>query len=177
MRTNQNGMTLIEVLVALFVLVTGVLGAVAMQTTAKKGSFDALQRSLASSLAQDIVERMRNNDADATILEGYEGTYGGSAATEPTPACNSEANACTPAQLRAYDIYEWTELLRGADAKIGGNNAGGLINALGCITHANQIVTVTIVWDGKVDSSDGGGGTCGTSSASRRKIELTTYMF
>ncbi|MCI2283138.1 type IV pilus modification protein PilV [Colwellia sp. MSW7] len=59
---KQRGMTFIEVLVSLFIMVTGILGAVAMQANAKKGSFDAMQRSLASSLTQDIIERMRSND-------------------------------------------------------------------------------------------------------------------
>ena len=80
MTAKQQGMTLIEVLVALFVLVTGVLGAIALQTNAKQGSFDAMQRSLASALAQDIIERIRSNNADAVILEGYEGIYGINAA-------------------------------------------------------------------------------------------------
>ena len=62
---SQKGMTFIEVLVALLILVTGILGAVAMQATAKKGSFDAMQRSVASALAQDILERMRSNDSTA----------------------------------------------------------------------------------------------------------------
>ena len=56
---KHQGMTLIEVMVALIILVLGILGAVGMQATAKQGSFDAMQRSIASSLAQDIVERMR----------------------------------------------------------------------------------------------------------------------
>lgn len=70
---SQKGMTLIEVLVALVILVTGIFGAVAMQASAKKGSFDAMQRSVASALAQDIIERMRSNDSDVLILENYQG--------------------------------------------------------------------------------------------------------
>jgi type IV pilus assembly protein PilV len=38
-----------------------------MQAVAQKSSFDAMQRSIASSLAQDIIERMRNN-SNANIL-------------------------------------------------------------------------------------------------------------
>ena len=71
-KTQQCGMTFIEVLIALVIMVTGILGAVAMQATAKKGSFDAMQRALASALAQDIIERMRSNDA--TTLANYAGT-------------------------------------------------------------------------------------------------------
>jgi type IV pilus assembly protein PilV len=66
-------MSFIEVLIALVILVTGILGAVAMQATAKKGSLDALQRSIASALTQDILERMRSNDVNE--LNNYANTY------------------------------------------------------------------------------------------------------
>ena len=72
---RQNGMTFIEVIIAMVILVVGILGAVAMQASAKKGSFDAMQRSIASALAQDILERMRSNNAGALNL--YNGlTFG-----------------------------------------------------------------------------------------------------
>ncbi|REL26003.1 type IV pilus modification protein PilV [Thalassotalea euphylliae] len=178
MITKSKGMTLIEVLVALFILVTGVLGAIALQTNAKQGSFDAMQRSLASALAQDIIERMRNNNADGLILEGYEGVYGAASLTKPSPSCQTQATSCTPAELRTYDLYEWTEMIRGAEAVESNKNVGGLINAVGCIVHNNQQVTVTIVWDGKTKTSDAGG-SCGgsTVNSSRRQIQLTTYLF
>ncbi|MFB1015737.1 MAG: hypothetical protein QMC51_08795 [Alteromonadaceae bacterium] len=44
-----------------------------MQATAKKGSLDALQRSIASALTQDILERMRSNDVNE--LNNYANTY------------------------------------------------------------------------------------------------------
>lgn len=178
MLKKQQGMTFIEVLVALFILVTGILGAVAMQTTAKQSSFDAMQRSLASSLAQDIIERMRNNDADTTVLEGYEGSYGASALSAPVPSCTDEATACNFAQRRVYDLYEWSELLRGAEAKIGTTNVGGLVNGRGCITHNNQIVTVVISWEGKTETNKSWTSeSCGTESNKRRQLSITAYLF
>ncbi len=69
-RNLQTGLTFVEVLIALFIIVTGILGAVAMQATAKQSSFDAMQRSLASSLAEDLIARMRaTNPAN---LAGYD---------------------------------------------------------------------------------------------------------
>ena len=78
---KEKGMTFIEVLIALVIMVAGILGAVAMQATAKKGSFDAMQRSLASSLAQDMVERMRSDDSSTLI--NYISTEYGSGVTCP----------------------------------------------------------------------------------------------
>lgn len=170
-------MTFIEVLIALFIIVTGILGAVAMQSTAKQGSFDAMQRSLASSLAQDIIERMRNNNAAPAVLTSYNGTYT-TLQSAPAARCNTPAANCTNAQITTNDLYEWTQALIGGDSTIGAASVGGLTNAVGCINHANQVVTVVISWDGRTEIEDGATvGACGTSSDKRRQMSLTAFIF
>ncbi len=172
---KEQGMTFIEVLIALVIMVTGILGAVAMQATAKQSSFDAMQRSLASSLAQDILERMRSNSS--ANLNGYAGTYGANdPGLAPVPACNTTGALCTSAQLMATDIHQWTELLRGADVTLDGNNAGGLVDGRGCITEANNAVTITITWQSKSETVDGGGGACGTSNSRRRQVSINAFI-
>ncbi len=196
MRTKKNvtqfkknlGMTLIEVLVALFILSTGILGAVAMQASAKKGSFDAMQRSMASSLAQDIIERMRGNDkSNLAVLNGYNGTYGVSPLSAPAVRCNNQANLCTPQQLQANDVYEWELGLMGADVKNGTANTGGLVGVVGCVSHNNNNVLVAISWEGREETSDGAindntadisfGQNCGTASKKRRQIVVNGFIY
>lgn len=177
MSRKHYGMTFIEVLVALFILVTGILGAVAMQQTSKKGSFDAMQRSIATTLAQDIIERMRSNNANAATLNQYEGTFGAVARTAPNPRCRLAGDNCTAAQRVANDLYEWSELLRGADAKSGEQNVGGLVNAVGCIEHTAQAVTITISWQSKIATTDGGTGDCGKDIDDRRQVVLSAFLF
>ncbi len=183
-----HGMTFIEVLIALVILVTGILGAVAMQATAKKGSFDAMQRSLASSLAQDILEKMRSNDATPTqpILNSYAGTYGANdPGTAPVPACNQPAALCTPAQMVTNDLYQWTQALRGANVTANGQNTGGLVGAIGCITEANNAVTVTISWQGRINTQDGGAASanfatnaaCGSANDRRRQVHIQAFIY
>ena len=58
---SQNGMTLIEVLVALLVLWIGVMGYGALQLNAVRMSQDTYSRSQAMAIAQDAVERVRAN--------------------------------------------------------------------------------------------------------------------
>ena len=185
---KEKGMTFIEVLIALVIIVTGILGAVAMQATAKKGSFDALQRSLASALAQDMLERMRSNDALPAngILNTYVGTYGAAdPGVAPVPACNAPGALCTSAQMVATDVYQWAQLLRGANVTSGGQNAGGLSNAVGCITENNNAVTVTISWQGRTSTQDGGAAdndfatntACGTASDKRRQVHIQAFIF
>ena len=174
-------MSLIEVLVALAILAGGLVGAVALQTTAKKSSFDAQQRSLASSLAQDIIERIRVNDSSS--IEDYEGTYGAGALTAPTNRCNNIAAPCGPTALATNDVFEWEQKLLGANNTVGGSNVGGLVNPRGCISHTNNRVTVLISWEGRMAISDGASETitdadkCGTASTTRRQIAMEVFVF
>lgn len=182
-KTNQKGMTFIEVLVALVILVTGIFGAVAMQAAAKKGSFDAMQRSLASSLAQDIIERMRSNDSTPVtgILAAYNGNdYGSGALVAPDPRCDSLGNICTSAQRVTNDLFEWEQALMGTDVRNGTLNVGGLVDARGCIVTNGNSVTVAVSWLGRDAITDGAAGdtlSCGTASDRRRQILIQAFIY
>jgi type IV pilus assembly protein PilV len=63
--SGQRGVTLIEVLVAVLITATGVLGAAAMQLNAVKFNQISTTRSTAVFLANDISDRMRANRAYA----------------------------------------------------------------------------------------------------------------
>ncbi|MEW6982140.1 type IV pilus modification protein PilV [Colwelliaceae bacterium 6471] len=184
-KAKQKGLTFIEVLIALVVLVTGILGAVAMQASAKKGSFDAMQRSVASALAQDIIYRMRANDP--TALVSYGGTaYGTGIVTSP-PDCNGPNTLCNSADMAKSDLYFWEQALMGADVISNGKNAGGLTGAVGCIsgtsTTVNGItsnnITVVISWQGRESIADGSidsDTACGTAGDKRRQIVMTARI-
>jgi len=186
---KQNGMTFIEVLIALVIMVTGILGAVAMQATAKKGSFDAMQRSLASSLAQDIVERMRSNDA--TQLSQYIGYDYGVSLGSSVPACTTTAG-CGSANMVTNDLYEWELALMGANVKKATSNVGGLINSRACIAVSGNAVTVAITWQGRTETKDSrttidtgtdadGNATTGTCGGSaddkRRQVLVEAFIY
>ena len=173
---KQNGMTFIEVLIALVIMVTGILGAVAMQATAKKGSFDAMQRSLASSLAQDIVERMRGNDATALALYAANSPYGSGKVVSP-PTCNSSAALCTPTQMVTHDLYGWEQSLMGAGVTNGSNNVGGLVGGIGCLSVTGNSVTVAVTWQGKASYTDANKvAGCGTESDTRRQVVIEAFI-
>lgn len=173
---KQIGMTFIEVLVALFIMVTGILGAVAMQANAKKGSFDAMQRSLASSMAQDIIERMRGNDSTTLALYAANSPYGAGVITA-TPTCNSSANLCTAAQMVIHDLYGWEQALMGADAVYGVNNTGGLVGGIGCITVVGNAVTVVVTWQGRAETVDANqAAACGATASTRRQTVIDAFI-
>jgi len=177
-RSKFTGITFIEVLVALFILITGILGAVAMQASAKKASFDAMQRSLASALAQDIIERMRGSDID--LLSSYIASdYGVTLDSVPSKQCNSVADPCTAAQMVINDKYEWELALMGADVLRGVSKtkAGGLVAARGCIAQNLNAVTVVISWQGRTNISDSKKyDACGTAGTKRRQIVVEAFI-
>ena len=174
---QQNGMTFIEVLIALVIIVTGILGAVAMQATAKQGSFDAMQRSLASSLAEDIISRMRTNSNTLLALGAYNGVdYGGNNYPEPGERCVISTAACNVATLRANDQFEWEQALMGGNVTIAGENAGGLVGATGCINVVANAVTVVVNWQGKQGMMDAQQAVCGLAGTQRRQVIVQVFI-
>ena len=97
---NARGFTLIEVLFTLLIFSIGLLAVAGLQTISKKANYDALQRTTASMLANDIIERMR---ANARMLEEYilpvGGELGGATLSAPAVLCTAAScntNGVTP---------------------------------------------------------------------------------
>ncbi|MEI6893818.1 MAG: type IV pilus modification protein PilV [Colwellia sp.] len=175
-RKTQKGMTFIEVLIALVIIVTGILGAVAMQATAKQASFDAMQRSLASSLAQDIIARMRANDP--ANLEAYAlDNYGDTLDAKPELRCDLVTALCNSTQLATNDRYEWELALLGGDVTDSdNNNTGGLINGRGCITYEENQLEVVVSWYGRNEIKDINKSDCADGGGKRRQVVVHAFI-
>ena len=66
--SKPAGFSLLEILIAIFILAIGLLGLAALQTTSLKNNHSAQYRTTATVLAYDIIERMRlNQNADYTL--------------------------------------------------------------------------------------------------------------
>lgn len=98
---NQKGSSLVEVMVALFVLAIGLLGVLAMQSKSMQYNQSAHVYSQAIYLANDIAERIRSNINNTA---SYIATP---ADTEPTTDCSE--NPCNAADLALWDKYTWNE--------------------------------------------------------------------
>ncbi len=181
---QQKGVSFIEVIVALVIIVTGILGAVAMQATAKQGSFDAMQRSLASSLAQDIIARMRahapsiNSNIALNVYEVPD--YGNEPDVVPQERCNGVV-ACTAAEMVANDVFEWDLALKGGGTTLGTQNVGGLVGGRGCIREVGNVYTVVISWQGRTETVDADVGSSGCiiagGSGRRRSVVVQAFIF
>ncbi|MFL0808788.1 MAG: type IV pilus modification protein PilV [Agarilytica sp.] len=181
---HQKGAGLIEVLIAFLLLSIGGVGLASMQIKAKRMSYEAVQRSVATSLARDIIERMRNNPSSlASYVTNNLGNS--SISAEPSPNCIDVA--CSNAQLAAHDLWEWERSLDGASEQIevSGNSvfAGGLDTPRACITNTNGQVAVAIVWKGYQEMTNPTNSTCGeglglygTNEAERQVVLIGTYV-
>lgn len=120
---NQNGSSLVEVMVALFVLAIGLLGVLAMQSKSMQYNQSAHVYSQAVYLANDMAERMRSNVAGIA-------NYASAIPTgEPGTDCNLAP--CEAAALAEWDKYRWSanveKFLPGGDALIEQLPAAGAV--------------------------------------------------
>lgn len=103
---KQRGISLIEVLITLLVTTIGLLGLAAMQLSALQATADSGQRSQATWLLQDLIERMRANTG-ATDSQ-YQQEI--SCSRLPNRCAPSQTNPisvqCTAAQMAYFDLWE-----------------------------------------------------------------------
>ena len=116
-KRTQEGMTLIEVLVAMLILGVGLLGAAMIQLNALKYTDSSRMTSQASFIAYDMLDRIRaNSGADYTI----------------TPPNSPNLNVA-----RDQDLYDFkTNIV-----------AFGGATATGTVALNQRVYTITISWD------------------------------
>ncbi|QHF41253.1 type IV pilus modification protein PilV [Pseudomonas sp. S34] len=113
----QEGMTLVEILVALVILGVSLLGAAAFQLNALKYTDSARMTSQASFIAYDLMDRIRANAAaDYTIAPPASGN---------------------PDVTRDQDLFDFNANIV---SSLGAS-------ATGSVTVNRQVYTITITWD------------------------------
>lgn len=115
---HQRGVSLIEVLVAIFVLSLGVLAMAGLQLSSMRTSQGALLRSQAATLATDMADRMRANlTGAATYVIGE---------TDADP---------TGTTIRDVDLRDWRMRVR------------ALPNGRSSVAFNDPVATIRVVWD------------------------------
>lgn len=189
---TQKGFTLIEVLIAFIILSVGLLAIVNLQATSKQYTHQSMQRSLAVSYAESVIERVR---ANPLALLNYTGATigGGTIADEPSPNCTNVT--CTSLELSDHDLWIFEQKMDGTAATIDDNGTAvsttGLINPTMCMNFTPRaglnrtgFLTVRIQWIGLQSISDAvtdAGTNCDADSAPgsdpfRRQIVINTYV-
>jgi type IV pilus assembly protein PilV len=150
---------------------------------AKQSNAEAIQRTTASLIAQDIIEKMRANPKQLAAYVGQ--TLG--AGTLSTPGTNCDATACTTTEIATWDLYQWEQTLIGANEKSGSTNTGGLDQPRGCITGPAGGVAgtyvVSIAWRGNAPMTNPTSTSCGntlglygSNEELRRVVTLNLYI-
>lgn len=134
--SHAKGFSLIEVLISMFVLAIGILGAGALQTIGLQNSMAASTRSQAMFIAGDMVDRMRNN---RPALASYVGTYN-SATTTSTSSCISGTTGCSATSLVSSDIHDLVTYLQPV-------TSGGLLpGATVQVSNAGSVYNISVSW-------------------------------
>ena len=107
--SRNAGFTLLEVLIALCVLATGMLGVGMMLLESIRASRSALHHTAAVALAADLGERIRANRAAGDSYALGLGAMAGAPASE----CEI-GDGCDPSEVAALDLYEWQQAVLAA---------------------------------------------------------------
>jgi type IV pilus assembly protein PilV len=111
--SRHAGFSMIEVLITLLIFSTGLLGLGVIYTQGLSISHNTYLRALASIQAADMGERIKANPwvaADAYSLNGDQCVGLGSGAASvaiPTATVDCASEACTAAELVAWDLSQW----------------------------------------------------------------------
>ena len=147
---RSRGFYLVEVMLTVVVLTVGLLSLTALHIHNKQTNLIALQRSYASQLMHDLLERMRSNSSalEVYINDGTRTLSGGSM-SEPGQMCTI-AEQCDADQLAAFDLWEWERKLTGQITTIDGSSASVLLEPTACLSGPADgsagTYTLAIAW-------------------------------
>lgn len=162
---NQKGYFLLEILITVVVLSLGLLGVAAMQYTGLRDNNRSNERSLATIVAYDIVDRMRANrtgaqDGDYRIPDPTTAPTipdGGSYNCIDDFTDTTTSNICSSTEMANADLVQWwnnvLDVLPSGAAQIICTDGAGTVTVT---CPAGSVHTVTIMWD---DARTGATGT------------------
>lgn len=101
----QDGIALIESLVAIVVVALGILGIIGMQMRTLADTQTGVRRAQAVRLIEDLSERLKVNPNAPANIGSYTVAAGAPAAAPAVPPCT--ATACDGQEIAAADIAQW----------------------------------------------------------------------
>lgn len=144
----QAGFSMVEVLVTIVIVSIGLLGMASLQLNSLRNNTSANDRSIATALGYDIIDRMRANSKAA-----LDGSYATDLDTAPSDSvdCLGTASNCSASDLASHDLDYWKCSLGKWNAETACTDthqiAGPLPNGDGAIVINGNMVTVTVQWE------------------------------
>ena len=120
---KQQGVGLIEVLVALILLAIAVLGYVALQTKAIAASQESVIKTQAQAVMKGLAENIRTNNSSRALYQSKVNQYLDST-TVPT---NCKTSTCSSADLVNYDAYNAKQYANRFGLSLGMANCPGMV--------------------------------------------------
>lgn len=146
---TQQGVTLVEAMIALLVISIGLLGIASLQLTAMTQNASSLNHSQAVWYANNMSDRIRANVTEFNNYDGIDTSNG--------YAQDCVAGPCSTTEMITADAADWTTMM--------GNLPGGR----GIVASNADGLLVTVMWD------DEGTGATGTNCGSDPSVDLTCY--
>ena len=157
---QQDGFTLIEVMIAVLIVTVGLLGFSKMQALAISSTQVASSRSMIALQSVSLAAAMHGNKTywAAGVASAAFSTVGATV-TDPSgvlsavpPVCDAIAvpatPLCTPAQLAAYDLQQWAKNMAGLFPSYTS------VGACTTVLATSISCTVTVSWTEKYVSSN-----------------------
>jgi type IV pilus assembly protein PilV len=146
-RDAQQGVTILEILVAILIISFGLLGTAGMQAIGLKASVSANQRTAATLLAYDAADRMRANMGGVAA-----GAYHNYTATTVATCLSA---GCSTSEMAQNDMAEWNAAIAAAlpsgigivcrDSSPDDGSGNGSVIVAGCDGIGNAYV-IKIWW-------------------------------
>ena len=187
---NRSGHSLVEVLVTLVITSYGMLGLTGLMNGMHIVETEGFERSQALVLLTDMAERISTgNPQTAAAAAAYADPHT-AGLSAPAGTGDSQPPDCSAvAAGGARDVCEWSNALKGAAEKLGGNRVGAMSGARGCIellqapdpttgTCTPATFRISIAWQGLMESAAAtsacGAGLYGKDSVRRVIAEQVT---
>ena len=134
---DQQGTSMIEVLITIVILSIGLLGLAGLQSRLQASEMESYQRAQALILLNDMASRIATN---RTHISDY--------VVDPaSPLGDGDCPGGTTQQQ--VDATEWCEALKGAAETSGAGSVGAMVGGRGCVESlgSNEYL-VTVAWQG-----------------------------
>lgn len=99
-----GGFTLVEVLISVLILTSGMLVISVLQMKSLSFNQTAYFNNVANIIGYDMLDRIRSNPVIAVDGSGYRASTGSIPSTYPDNCVDAD---CTPEQLASYDVNQW----------------------------------------------------------------------
>lgn len=151
---EQQGFSLLELMVAIFILGVGLLGIAGLQSYSLNNTQISGKQTYAILYSQELLDNIRSNADALALAEHPYVVSSGTAPTDPGVDCYSATSgntpACSPLTLAKFQVYQLYQQLQ---QSVSPNVA--LAIDVQAVTNSNtKVVSINLSWQEQVKTND-----------------------